>query len=139
MNLHAPVLWRCMGIPQEEIPMSQVPVLDETRQFYVSVIRGRGPETQARYLLGPYETHQEALDARTLGKALADSVDPIHAWEYAYGTCSSPREKPLPVLFRPGKEPETWELPDGQIVPTPGGIAGGFVFKQYQPAKGGTS
>lgn len=60
-----------------------LPVIDPTRRFYVSVIDGE------RYglLLGPFTTHQEALDKVDMVRSACYDIDPRSPW-YAFGTCS---------------------------------------------------
>ncbi len=67
------------------------------RVFYVSVIDGG----RKGVLLGPYETHQEALDEVRRGRRLAEDAD-CRAAFYAFGTCSSPRSRPLKPVFGSG-------------------------------------
>lgn len=56
----------------------------ETREFFVTVIDG----PRYGFLLGPYATHEEALDQVDRGRKLAnDSND--RAWFYGYGTASA--------------------------------------------------
>ncbi|AGR47655.1 hypothetical protein PHIM7_13 [Sinorhizobium phage phiM7] len=53
--------------------------------YYVTIVDGR----RIGALLGPYDTHQEALDNVDRGKELAlnGNDDPSNrAWWYAYGT-----------------------------------------------------
>lgn len=64
------------------------------RVFYVSVIDGR----RKGILLGPYETHQDALDNVKRGRELAEEVD-CRAAFFAFGTCSAPRSRPFRPVF----------------------------------------
>ncbi len=64
------------------------------RVFYVSAKDGK----RHAVLLGPYETHQEALDDVQRGRDLACAAQP-GAWFYAFGTCSGPRSQPLRAVF----------------------------------------
>ena len=66
------------------------------RLFYVSVIDREGG--RKGILLGPYETHQEALDNVRRGRNLACDADGRAHW-YGFGTCSAPRERPLSTVF----------------------------------------
>jgi len=50
--------------------------------YYVSVIDGR----RRGALLGPYGTHDEALENVQRGRNLAYDADPRSHW-YAFGTC----------------------------------------------------
>lgn len=70
---------------------------DPALRFYVTV--RDGPDRWAA-LLGPFETHTEALGKVDLGRELARQADPRAAF-YAYGTAGS-RER-LPVLFPTGR------------------------------------
>lgn len=63
------------------------------RIFYVSVIDGK----RKAILLGPYETHQEAIDQVPRGRDLAEKAG-ASAFYY-FGTCSSPRSRPLRPAF----------------------------------------
>ena len=67
------------------------------RVFYVTVIDG----PRKGILLGPYDTHREALDNVSHGRNLAESADPRVAF-YAFGTCSAPRARPLRTVFEKG-------------------------------------
>lgn len=60
--------------------------------YYVSVINGR----KRGLLLGPYDTHAEALDNVRRGEQLANDLD---AWSdfYAYGTCKYETPNALPT------------------------------------------
>ena len=62
---------------------------DEGKSFYVTVVDGR----RSGFLLGPYATHQEAIDNVDRGRRLANEADPRAAF-YAFGTSSthSPRK-----------------------------------------------
>jgi len=50
-------------------------------RYYVTVIDG----ARHGYLLGPYETHRQALDNVARGRDLANAADPRAHW-YAFGT-----------------------------------------------------
>jgi hypothetical protein len=52
------------------------------------------PSRGYRYalLLGPYDTHEEAVANLDRGKVLATDRDPW-AWHYSYGTCSTRDER----------------------------------------------
>lgn len=66
------------------------------RVFYVSV-RDAG---RNGILLGPYETHPEALDNVRRGRRLAQEVDVRgDAAFYYYGTCSMPRDQHCRPIF----------------------------------------
>lgn len=60
--------------------------------FYVSALNDRG---KSALLLGPFQTHEEALTQVDLGRRLAERVDYRAAW-YAYGTARMP-EGPFPA------------------------------------------
>ena len=64
------------------------------RVFYVSV------EDAGRrgILLGPFETHQEALDNVRRGRELACDAD-RKAVFYGFGTCSAPRAQTIKPVF----------------------------------------
>ena len=64
------------------------------RDFYVTVIDG--PRTG--FLLGPYDTHKEALDKVDRGRQLAQEVNDW-AWFYAYGTASAPHGTNIKTVF----------------------------------------
>lgn len=64
------------------------------RVFYVSVIDG----PRKGILLGPYETHEGALDQVARGRRLANAADARAAF-YSFGTCSAPRGNPLRTVF----------------------------------------
>ncbi|MCH7703877.1 MAG: hypothetical protein IIB61_02095 [Planctomycetes bacterium] len=64
------------------------------RVFYVSIER----DGRRGVLLGPYETHQEALDNVQRGQRLAGDADRWADFD-AFGTCSAPRAKPLRTVF----------------------------------------
>ena len=66
------------------------------RLFYVSVIDREGG--RRGILLGPYDTHQEAVDNVRRGRGLACDADQRGVW-YAYGTCSAPQDHPLRAVF----------------------------------------
>jgi len=59
---------------------------DTAHHFYVSVLDGN----RKGYLLGPYDTHQEALDNVKRGTKMAYDSDTKAPW-YAYGTASTER------------------------------------------------
>lgn len=60
------------------------------RQFYVTIKRGMHPSKIKRgWLLGPYETHQQALDNVERGSNLACAADPRANFD-AFGTASLP-------------------------------------------------
>ncbi len=64
------------------------------RVFYVSV-RDAG---RNGILLGPYETHPEALDNVRSGRKLAEGAD-YRAAFYFFGTCSMPRDQRCRPIF----------------------------------------
>lgn len=55
-------------------------------QFFVSCIEDSGQRRNA-LLLGPYDTHEEALANVDRGRKLAEANDPKAHW-YSFGTCS---------------------------------------------------
>lgn len=55
--------------------------------FYVSVVNG----SRYGFLLGPYDSHNEALTNVDRGKSLAIDADPFADF-YAFGTCRLERE-----------------------------------------------
>lgn len=67
------------------------------RVFYVSMKRGQHRVRNA-ILLGPYETHQEALDNVRRGERLAHQADPWADFD-AFGTCSAPRSQTIKPVF----------------------------------------
>jgi hypothetical protein len=62
-------------------------------RFYVTVKRGE----QTGFLLGPYETHEEALANVDRARQLAHDVDPFSAFD-AFGTARS--KMLIPAVFR---------------------------------------
>lgn len=68
---------------------TQRPVIDPSRVFYVSArLDGRHA-----FILGPFETHTEALECVPDGRSLACERDSSQRASWAsYGTCSVPRE-----------------------------------------------
>ena len=65
------------------------------RVFYVTIKReGKGHAP----LLGPYETHQEALDNVDRGNRLACAADSWAGFD-AFGTCSAPRSQTVKPVF----------------------------------------
>ncbi len=64
---------------------------DPTRLYYVTV-RDDG---RTGFLLGPYDTHTEALANVGEGKRLANAATPWAAF-YAFGTASLPRDMKQP-------------------------------------------
>lgn len=74
---------------------AQVPVEDASRVFYVTC-RDAG---RVGWLLGPYETHQEAIESVDTGRSLAIDMNPW-AHFYEFGTASLPRDgkQPSPVF-----------------------------------------
>ena len=61
----------------------------ENQVFYVTARSGR----QASFLLGPYESHVEAMANVERGRDLAIGVD-VWAWFYDFGTAATAREYP---------------------------------------------
>ena len=51
-------------------------------RYYVSMVDGN----RSALLLGPYATHQEALDDVLRGNDMACKIDPRAHW-YGFGTC----------------------------------------------------
>lgn len=61
--------------------------------YYVSVIDG----PRKGFLLGPYDTHAEALENVDRGRELALKTDNAsRTWFYSYGTCRIERDGKLP-------------------------------------------
>lgn len=58
----------------------------EGAQFFVSCIEDSGERRNA-LLLGPYDTHEDALANVDRGRKLAGDADPKAYW-YSFGTCS---------------------------------------------------
>lgn len=78
--------------------MSDTPQTPDPRpgNYYVSAIDG--PRTAL--LLGPFPTHQQALDEVDTGRDMACDLDP-RAHFYAFGTCRMPDDYTKPgVLTR---------------------------------------
>lgn len=65
------------------------------RDFYVTVIDG--PRTG--FLLGPYDTHREALDKVERGRKLAQEVNDRATW-FAFGTSSAPHGTDIKTVFK---------------------------------------
>lgn len=55
--------------------------------YYVTMQRTARGEVKGAWLLGPYATHQEALDLVSDGRRLAEDVDPRCAFD-RFGTAS---------------------------------------------------
>jgi hypothetical protein len=71
------------------------------RDFYVTVIDG--PRTG--YLLGPFDTHREALDRVDLGRILAEKHNTRALFGgYAYGTASAPHGTQIKTVFGRGEQ-----------------------------------
>ena len=68
--------------------------MEEVKQFYVTVRNG----DQTGFLLGPYETHEEALANVQRGRELANTTDQW-AHFYAYGTASLPTSMTPKTVF----------------------------------------
>jgi hypothetical protein len=68
--------------PAEKASMAEVHT--NKRYYYVSVLDAK----RKGLLLGPYDTHQEALDNVSRGRELAEQAD-AWAWGYAFGTAGS--------------------------------------------------
>lgn len=67
---------------------TQEPVVDPSRVFYVSAIL----DGRSSFVLGPFETHAEALERVAEGRSLACEHDSSQRASWAaYGTCSVPR------------------------------------------------
>jgi len=66
------------------------------RVFYVSVVDVE--RNRKGILLGPFKTHQEALDSVRRGRKLAEEADP-RVPLMSFGTCSAPRSRPLRPVF----------------------------------------
>ncbi len=64
----------------------------EGARFYVTV----KDHDRTGWLLGPYDTHEEALTNVERGKRLADGADPRAHW-YAYGTARIDAGGPIPT------------------------------------------
>jgi hypothetical protein len=77
--------------------------------YYASV---RDPENPDRlgFLLGPYKTHQEALDMVNPAQEMANKVNSWAAF-YAFGTCRLPEDYPNPPQ---GKLNDLLEAKDGE-------------------------
>ena len=67
----------------------------EERLFYATVLNDEG---DSRFLLGPYETHGEALATVERAKDLAIEYDRRAFW-YAYGTASAPADVEIKTIF----------------------------------------
>ena len=73
--------------------------------YYVSAWNCDNPGPLSKYvaLLGPFDTHQEALDQVDIGHVLALEVDVRASW-YAYGTVGVLRKEPQPEVVFTKKE-----------------------------------
>lgn len=69
-------------------------VVQRDERYYVSVIDG----PHKGLLLGPYDTHEQALDNVGRGRDLANGTD-CRAAFYSFGTCSAPVNHPLKTAF----------------------------------------
>lgn len=68
--------------------------------YYVTVQNDVG---QTAYLLGPYDTHEEALEHVEEGRLLAESID-LWAHFYAFGTARVEGAKlPVSLASRKGR------------------------------------
>jgi len=63
---------------------------DRPGRYYVSARNDAGAAVP---LLGPYDSHLEALEKVDLGRELASKVDPRAPW-YSYGTCRLHDDQP---------------------------------------------
>ena len=66
---------------------------DRPGRYFVSA---RNDDGRAVMLLGPYDSHLEALERVDLGRQLAEKVDPRAPW-YSYGTCRVHDDQPTPA------------------------------------------
>jgi hypothetical protein len=66
----------------------------EGRVFYVTVLDAK----RRGFLLGPYDTHQEARAHVGRGRDLACASN-LQAHFYGYGTCSAPRSLVINTVF----------------------------------------
>ena len=81
-------------IAERETPRSPYWSKQADRVFYATIER----DGRRGVLLGPYETHQEALDNVEHGQRLAADADRWADFD-AFGTCSAPRSRPLCTVF----------------------------------------
>lgn len=77
-----------MATSERECGVSACRYHDSDSIFYVTVVDGR----RVGFLLGPYTTHQQAIDNVARGRDLANDADPRAAF-YAFGTSSLKRER----------------------------------------------
>lgn len=90
---------RTQSIHTGNTPRSPYWAGEAGRAFYVTIKRGVHPTKMRRgILLGPYDTHQQALDNVQRGADLACNADPAANFD-AFGTCSAPRSRPLKPVF----------------------------------------
>jgi hypothetical protein len=69
---------------------------DRPGRYYVTARNDAG---KAIALLGPFDSHLESLEYVTLGRQLAEVIDPRAPW-YSYGTCRLHDDQPdLSVIF----------------------------------------
>ncbi len=73
-----------MGTREIECSVDGCHYHDADTRFYVTVVDGK----RHGFLLGPYSTHQEAIDNVDRGCTLANDADPRAAF-YAFGTAST--------------------------------------------------
>ena len=66
----------------------------EGRSFYVTIRR----DSRTGWLLGPYESHTEALDNVRIGREKANLADPYSFFD-EFGTASLPSEMPITTVF----------------------------------------
>jgi len=87
---------RAIAAYQHHVAITQPPQIDHDpgRDFYVTVRR----EKRTGWLLGPYATHQEAIDNLSRGLKLAIEADPWAAFD-AFGTCSLPVGTKVKTVF----------------------------------------
>lgn len=91
---HEPSQANTVIAERAETPRSPYWSQQADRVFYVSIER----DGKRGVLLGPYETHQEALNNVERGRRLAADTDPWADFD-AFGTCSAPRSQPLRTVW----------------------------------------
>ncbi len=64
------------------------------RKFYVSVLDG----PRYGFLVGPFDTHDQALAQVDSARAAAEQVDPRAVW-YAFGTARAPEGYSTPGVL----------------------------------------
>ncbi len=79
------------------VAAQQPPLVAHRDQYYYVSVKDEERRRHA-YLLGPYNTHEEALANVQRGNNLACDAIPRAHW-YAFGTCSVSADKVIRTVF----------------------------------------